>query len=181
VTQTAPARRGDTSTDADGDTLTYAWTIASKPAHSAAALSDPAAVAPTFTADLEGRYQVRLVVNDGTASSPPQTIAIAAAYSRAWGGATLVGQAYYANHIDVGIDSHGHAIAGLPHDHEVPGRGVNGPPGTPAGAWATHARGRTERIRRSRIERAVLSGRHVPARPLLVRIDFRRRTWLDQR
>ena len=57
------------STDANGDTLTYRWSMASKPTSSVAALSSATAASPTFTADLAGTYVVNLVVNDGKVDS----------------------------------------------------------------------------------------------------------------
>ena len=56
--------RGDTSTDADGDALAYAWSIDTAPAGSHAALSSATAAAPTFTADVEGTFVFRLRVTD---------------------------------------------------------------------------------------------------------------------
>lgn len=64
---------GAGSTDVDGDALTYRWLIVSKPDASAAQLSSPTAVNPTFTADLAGIYIVQLIVNDGKADSAPAT------------------------------------------------------------------------------------------------------------
>ena len=54
---------GSTSSDADGDVLSYSWTLVSVPAGSSASLSDQTDVAPTFTADLTGDYVLRLIVN----------------------------------------------------------------------------------------------------------------------
>ena len=69
---------GSSSSDADGDPLTYSWslTVASG---SAAALSDATAVAPTFVADQPGDYVAELVVSDGKATSAPSTVTITAA------------------------------------------------------------------------------------------------------
>jgi hypothetical protein len=67
---------GSGSTDVDGDALTYTWSLTSVPAGSAAALNNPASVAPTFTADLPGTYVAQLVVSDGTAASGPDTVTI---------------------------------------------------------------------------------------------------------
>jgi hypothetical protein len=43
---------GSGSSDADGDTLFFSWSITSKPLESSASLSDLTAVNPTFTADV---------------------------------------------------------------------------------------------------------------------------------
>ena len=67
---------GSGSTDVDGDPLTYAWLITSKPAGSAAALSDPTVVNPTFTADKVGDYVIQLIVNDGLVNSAPDTVKV---------------------------------------------------------------------------------------------------------
>jgi hypothetical protein len=67
------------SSDADGDLLTYAWSFTSKPSGSTASLSNPAAVKPTFTADFDGEYILRLIVNDGLANSEPDSVTITAA------------------------------------------------------------------------------------------------------
>ena len=52
-----------------GRTLTYAWTLASKPTGSSAVLSSATADKPTFTADTVGTYLASLAVNDGRLSS----------------------------------------------------------------------------------------------------------------
>ncbi len=67
---------GSGSTAAAGATLTYAWTLTSRPTGSAAVLSGATTVQPTFTADLAGTYVASLVVNDGSASSTPSTVTI---------------------------------------------------------------------------------------------------------
>lgn len=56
---------GSGSFDPDGDRLRYAWSFIARPEGSGAALSDPAAVKPTFLADAVGRYVVQLQVEDG--------------------------------------------------------------------------------------------------------------------
>lgn len=70
---------GSGSNDADRNSLTYDWSIVSTPSGSAATLSNPTAVAPSFVADMAGQYVVQLVVNDGTVNSRPDTVTIAAA------------------------------------------------------------------------------------------------------
>jgi len=72
---------GSGSSDPEGQALTYSWAFIEKPATSTATLSDAAAVAPTFTLDVEGIYTLQLVVNDGGQSSVPDTVAVVAATS----------------------------------------------------------------------------------------------------
>lgn len=56
---------GSASFDADGDTLTYSWSLSSVPEGSQALLSNSTSTSPTITADTEGEYLLQLVVNDG--------------------------------------------------------------------------------------------------------------------
>jgi hypothetical protein len=65
-------------TDADGDTLTYSWTLPTRPAGSTATLSQTSTASTTFVADVAGTYVARLVVNDGTVNSAPSTVTITA-------------------------------------------------------------------------------------------------------
>lgn len=60
---------GAISSDADGNTLTYAWSFSSKPSGSGAILTNANSVTPTFTPDLLGDYVISLVVNDGIVNS----------------------------------------------------------------------------------------------------------------
>lgn len=69
---------GSGSTDPDGDTLTFSWTLTKKPSGSAAALDDPTNPLPRFTADAAGEYQVQLIVNDGEHDSSADTVRIQA-------------------------------------------------------------------------------------------------------
>jgi len=64
------------SLDADGDALTFAWTLTA-PTGSAASLSSASAAMSTFTADIAGTYTVGLTVSDG-AVSVDETILVAA-------------------------------------------------------------------------------------------------------
>ena len=65
---------GSGSTDVDGDSLTYLWTIVSGPPGSTSALSNVSAVAPTLFIDKPGSFVISLVVTDahGAASLPDQ-------------------------------------------------------------------------------------------------------------
>src|SRR6185436_2752278 len=67
---------GSGSTDVDGNALSYVWALTSRPAGSAAAVSDPTAVTPTFVLDRSGVYVAQLIVNDGTVSSPADTVTV---------------------------------------------------------------------------------------------------------
>jgi uncharacterized repeat protein (TIGR01451 family) len=67
---------GTVSSDVDGDPLTYAWNLLSRPDTSVAMLVDPATSTPHFTPDVAGQYVVELVVDDGTAASLPDTVVI---------------------------------------------------------------------------------------------------------
>ncbi len=55
---------GSASTDPNGDTLTYQWSLTTRPNLSAATLTNPNTVGPTFTPDLAGFYVATLTVND---------------------------------------------------------------------------------------------------------------------
>src|SRR6185503_4716287 len=50
--------------------------LLSVPAGSAATLSNPTMVNPTFVADLFGTYVAQLIVHDGTLASAPDTVSI---------------------------------------------------------------------------------------------------------
>jgi len=67
---------GSGSSDVDGDSLTFKWSFASRPAGSNATLSDTTAVKPTFVVDVAGTYTLQLVVNDGAVNSAPDTVII---------------------------------------------------------------------------------------------------------
>ena len=75
VTQTVTLNGGGSS-DVDGDAVTFAWTFVSRPAGSGAVLSGAASVRPTFAVDRPGRYQVRLIVNDGALSSVADVVEV---------------------------------------------------------------------------------------------------------
>ncbi|MBL7252020.1 PKD domain-containing protein [Alloalcanivorax marinus] len=69
---------GRSSSDADGDPLTYQWSFVATPAGSGAELQDAASVEPSFTPDLDGEYRLALVVNDGLTESDADEVVITA-------------------------------------------------------------------------------------------------------
>ena len=70
---------GAASSDVDGDTLSYAWTLTANPTGSKAVLANSTSAAPTFTADVAGIYITSLTVNDGKVSSAAKTVTVTAA------------------------------------------------------------------------------------------------------
>lgn len=69
---------GALSSDKNGDTLKYKWTLTSRPMISVAALSLAGTVKPTLSLDVVGTYSVTLIVNDGKTDSLPSTVLISA-------------------------------------------------------------------------------------------------------
>lgn len=69
---------GTGSSDADGDALTFSWTITQAPIGSAAAFSDDTIVNPTITPDLPGFYVFALFVHDGTETSDGDQVEVTA-------------------------------------------------------------------------------------------------------
>ncbi len=68
---------GSGSYDTVGKPLTYAWSFTRKPLGSAATLSDPAAIHPAFTADLEGIYELQLLImSSGYVNSVPDSVSV---------------------------------------------------------------------------------------------------------
>lgn len=73
---------GSRSFDPDGDRLRYSWSFIAKPEESAAVLSDPHAINPTFVADALGRYIVQLQVDDGRGGTDTDQVEIIATLGR---------------------------------------------------------------------------------------------------
>ena len=67
---------GSASSDADGNPLTYAWSLTAKPTGSTAVINNPTSKQPTITPDQAGQYVATLVVNDGRIDSSPSTVSI---------------------------------------------------------------------------------------------------------
>lgn len=70
---------GSTSTDANGDTLHYTWTIVTRPFGSNAMLTDFSAIKPKLTLDKPGVYELSLRTSDALAPSySPSNVTIVA-------------------------------------------------------------------------------------------------------
>ncbi|RRD41392.1 hypothetical protein EII18_09720 [Comamonadaceae bacterium OH3737_COT-264] len=69
---------GRASTDANGDPLSYAWVLLSRPTGSRAQIIEQNTAQPTFIADAAGTYTVQLVVSDGQTNSSPAQLVITA-------------------------------------------------------------------------------------------------------
>ena len=83
VTGTLLSLDGSASSDANGDILTYAWTLTSKPAGSTASLTGATTAKPFFTAGAAGTYVATLVVNDGKVYSAAATTTVTATVANA--------------------------------------------------------------------------------------------------
>jgi len=69
---------GSSSSDPDGDSLAYQWSVIIRPAGSVASLSSATTQTTSFTPDSVGLYRIMLVVSDGALSSIPDTVSITA-------------------------------------------------------------------------------------------------------
>ena len=74
---------GSGSTDTNGDTLTFSWSLTTKPVGSAATLARASSVTPSFLADQAGEYVASLIVNDGKVASVPAAVTVNVAGSNA--------------------------------------------------------------------------------------------------
>jgi hypothetical protein len=67
---------GSASDDADGDPLTFAWTVVQRPEGSTAAPEDAAAARTSLLVDRCGAFVVELVVDDGALASEPERVTL---------------------------------------------------------------------------------------------------------
>ncbi|GAO04596.1 PKD domain-containing protein [Anaeromyxobacter sp. PSR-1] len=88
------------SSDPDQDPITCAWALVSKPTGSAAALSDPAACAPSVTYDLEGVYAFSLAVHDGELASAATDVVQVTVHRKVWMLGHAVVDAEYSRALD---------------------------------------------------------------------------------
>ena len=69
---------GSSSTDEDGDILSYNWSFIDRPINSQATIQNPTSINPFFEVDAYGEYLIQLQVFDGSASSDPDVVIITA-------------------------------------------------------------------------------------------------------
>jgi RHS repeat-associated protein len=67
---------GSGSTDSDGDTLSYRWSLVARPEASAAVIVGAESLHPTLSIDRPGRFEVALVVSDGQVDSSPDHVLV---------------------------------------------------------------------------------------------------------
>ena len=72
---------GSSSTDPNGDLLTYLWSLSSKPAGCSATIQNSTNKMASLIPDVSGIYGVTLVVNDGFLPSAPSSVTITAVQS----------------------------------------------------------------------------------------------------
>ena len=67
---------GSGSHDADGDSLSFFWSLTVIPTGSSTDVVDPNSLTPSFVPDVAGTYVVQLIVNDGHLDSEPDTTTV---------------------------------------------------------------------------------------------------------
>ncbi len=67
---------GSSSTDTDGDVLSYNWSLIERPLNSQATIQNPTSINPFIEVDAYGEYIIQLQVFDGSASSDPDVVII---------------------------------------------------------------------------------------------------------
>jgi chitinase len=67
---------GSASSDANGDPLSFAWSLVGRPAGSTAALASTTADSTTFVPDLVGSYTLNLEVSDGTLTNLSRALVV---------------------------------------------------------------------------------------------------------
>jgi hypothetical protein len=68
------ALNGNGSTDASGNTFDFSWRFISKPATSTASLADNTTSTPSFTADVQGKYSIELMISNTVSSLDTVTV-----------------------------------------------------------------------------------------------------------
>jgi len=74
---------GSGSSDSDGDSLSYQWTLYSSPNGSSVSLNSANTAAPSFIPDVDGEYVLSLVVSDSESNSLVDSIVVSSSSSGA--------------------------------------------------------------------------------------------------
>ncbi|MGZ5199297.1 MAG: DUF4214 domain-containing protein [Telluria sp.] len=93
---------GSASTVAVGKNILYYWTLAQVPPGSKAVLANAGTARPSFTADIEGKYVLKLVVSDGIKYSREVSTTVLALWRPAEGQVPATGDALYVK-VDPGL------------------------------------------------------------------------------
>jgi hypothetical protein len=67
---------GSASTDTDGDSLTYSWSLRDAPTGTAVQITNASSVRPSVVLPVPGIYSFQLIVTDGSVSSQPDSVTI---------------------------------------------------------------------------------------------------------
>lgn len=86
---------GGASTVAVGKPIAWAWRFGARPAASAAVLAGAGSAHPSFVPDLPGKYELKLVVSDGTSSSREMQASVATIWRPAAGQVPASGNYVY--------------------------------------------------------------------------------------
>jgi hypothetical protein len=67
---------GGSSSDVDGDPLSFSWSFSSKPPSSTASLGNPNSSGPSFVVDVSGEYAIQLTVSDPQGEERTDTVRV---------------------------------------------------------------------------------------------------------
>lgn len=76
TTNTLVTLSASASHDANGDPLTYLWSVLAAPSSATSKLVNETSVSPSITPDVAGSYVIQLIVNDGKTNSNPASVTI---------------------------------------------------------------------------------------------------------
>lgn len=108
---------GSGSHGVSNHTLTYRWTLITKPSGSSAALSRTTTATPELVSDVDGVYVAQLVVRDGTADSLADTVTVTAKSAAGVLDPTFGGDLFPADGTPDGFVIHNNAAGGNNYDY----------------------------------------------------------------